>query len=74
MNRTIKDATVKKYHYDTVQQLKQHLYDFINAYNYSKPLKALKFKTPIEFMIKIYHTNSKIFYKNPYHDLMGLNT
>ena len=74
MNRTIKDATVKKYHYDTVQQLKQHLYDFINAYNYSKPLKALKFKTPIEFMIKIYDTNNKIFYKNPYHDLMGLNT
>ena len=37
MNRTIKDATVKRYYYDTHDQLRQHLTDFINAYNYAPP-------------------------------------
>ena len=33
MNQTIKQATVKTYHYQTIEQFKQHLHDFINAYN-----------------------------------------
>jgi hypothetical protein len=32
MNRTIKEATVKRYHYDSQAQLTAHLHDFINAY------------------------------------------
>jgi IS30 family transposase len=31
MNRTIKEATVKRYHYDSHRQLQRHLTDFINA-------------------------------------------
>jgi transposase InsO family protein len=31
MNRTIKEATVKRYHYDSHQQLETHLQDFIAA-------------------------------------------
>ena len=31
MNRTIKEATVKRYHYDSHTQLRQHLQDFIDA-------------------------------------------
>ena len=34
MSRTIKEATIKRYHYDNPDQLMQHLDDFINAYNY----------------------------------------
>ncbi len=34
MNRTIKDATVKRYHYDEHAQLERHLGDFIAAYNF----------------------------------------
>jgi integrase-like protein len=33
MNRTIKDATVKRYHYDDHDQLRRHLSDFGDAYN-----------------------------------------
>jgi transposase InsO family protein len=33
MNRTIKEATVKRYHYESHKQLENHLDDFINAYN-----------------------------------------
>jgi transposase InsO family protein len=38
MNRTIKEATVRTYHYD---QLQKHLSAFLNAYNFSKRLKTL---------------------------------
>jgi len=31
MNRTIKDATVKRYFYDTHEQLKAHLNNFLRA-------------------------------------------
>ena len=36
MNRTIKEATVKRYHYDSHEQLESHLTDFINAYNFAQ--------------------------------------
>ncbi len=41
LNRTIKEATVKRYHYDNHQQFKSHLTDFVNAYNYGRRLKTL---------------------------------
>ena len=42
MNRTLKQATVQRYYYNTHEQLKQHLYSFVNAYNFAKRLKTLK--------------------------------
>src|SRR3954447_4124176 len=42
MNRTIKDATVKRYHYDDHDQLRRHLADFVAAYNFARRLKTLK--------------------------------
>lgn len=42
MNRTIKDATVKRFHYDNHAQLRAHLADFMNAYNFARRLKTLK--------------------------------
>src|SRR3546814_932901 len=40
MNRTIKEATVKRYHYDSHAQLTAHLHDFIDAYNRSEEQKS----------------------------------
>ena len=31
MNRTIKDAIVKRYYYETHEQLRSHLADFVDA-------------------------------------------
>ena len=42
MNRTIKDATIKTYHYDDLENLKAHVMAFVTAYNFAKHLKALK--------------------------------
>jgi oligopeptide/dipeptide ABC transporter ATP-binding protein len=50
MNRTIKDATVKRFHYDTHDELRSHLADFVSAYNFAKRLKTLKGLTPYEYM------------------------
>jgi transposase InsO family protein len=35
MNRTIKDANVKRYYYDRHQQLETHLADFVSACNFA---------------------------------------
>jgi transposase InsO family protein len=42
MNRTIKDATVRRYYYDTHDQLRDHLGDFLAAYNFARRLKTLR--------------------------------
>jgi transposase InsO family protein len=35
MNRTIKEAIVKRFHYESHDQLRAHLADFIAAYNFA---------------------------------------
>src|SRR5437899_2550158 len=42
MNRTIKEATVNRYHYDSHDQLRAHLVDFVTAYNSPVVLRSLK--------------------------------
>ena len=74
MNRTLKNATVHTYHYQTLKQLKHHLYDFLKAYNYAKKLKVLKFKTPAQLIMEEFQKNPKIFHVKPNHYNWGLNT
>ena len=74
MNRTIKEATVKRYHYDSNQQLEDHLTVFIDAYNYGRRLKTLKGLTPYEFICKIWTKEPDRFKVNPIHQRLGLNT
>jgi transposase InsO family protein len=50
MNRTIKEATVKRFYYETHDQLRSHLADFVQVYNFAKRLKTLKGLTPYEFI------------------------
>lgn len=40
-NRTIKDATVRRYHYESHERLRQHLVTFLGAYNFAKRLKTV---------------------------------
>jgi transposase InsO family protein len=39
MNRTIKDATIRRYHDESHDQLRAHLQLFLDAYNYARRLK-----------------------------------
>jgi hypothetical protein len=74
MNRTIKEATVKRFHYDSHEQLRMHLYDFIAAYNFARRLKTLKGLTPYEYICRIWTSEPEKFIINPTHQTPGLNT
>ena len=74
MNRTIKDATVKRFHYDDHAQLRRHLADFIDAYNFGRRLKTLKGLTPYEFICKQWTSKPERFKLDPIHQMPGPNT
>jgi transposase InsO family protein len=74
MNRTIKEATVQRFHYDDHQQLETHLADFVAAYNFGRRLKTLKGLTPYEFICKIWTIEPNRFRLDPIHQMPGLNT
>ena len=74
MNRTIKEATVKRYHYTDHEQLRSHITDFVGAYNYARRLKTLNGLTPYEYICKIWTSEPERFKLNPTHQILGLNS
>jgi hypothetical protein len=74
MNRTIKEATVKRFHYESHEQLRTHLADFMDAYNFARRLKTLNGLTPYEYIVKIWTSEPDRFIVNPIHQMPGLNT
>ena len=74
MNRTIKDATVKRYYYQSHDQLKTHLQTFLMAYNFARRLKTLKGLTPYEYVCTIWTKEPERFKINPAQHTVGLNT
>ena len=74
MNRTIKEATVRRYYYDTHERLRDHLQTFIQAYNFAKRLKSLKGLTPFEHICQTWTSEPKRFRLNPIHHMTGPNT
>jgi transposase InsO family protein len=73
MNRTIKDATVRAFHYTSADELKRHLRAFLLAYNCARRLKTLKGKSPYEFICQQWTIEPQRFKTNPYHHNPGLN-
>jgi transposase InsO family protein len=74
MNRTIKEATVKRFHYGSHDQLRHHLADFVTAYNFGRRLKTLKGFTPYEFVCQCWTKEPERFTLNPLHQMPGLNS
>jgi transposase InsO family protein len=72
MNRTIKEATVQRFHYDNHDQLRRHLADFVTAYNFARRLKTLKGLTPYEAICKAWTNQPERFILNPLHQMPGL--
>lgn len=73
MKRTINEATVKRYHYGHREQLKQHLDDFIHAYNYDRRLKTLNELTTDKFICKCWANKSERLNHGPCYQMLGLN-
>ncbi|MGE0854125.1 MAG: integrase core domain-containing protein, partial [Hyphomicrobiaceae bacterium] len=74
MNRTLKEATVRRYHCGTLCQLLDHLAAFLAACNFAKRLKTLKGLTPYELICKIWATEPHRFRYDPTHLTSGLNS
>ena len=71
MNRTVKDATVKAFHYDGLESLKAHVPAFVTAYNFAKHLKALRWRTPYQAIRDAWTKDPSIFKINPDHRITG---
>lgn len=71
MNRTIKDATIKAYHYEDFDSLKAHVLAFVAAYNFAKHLKALKWKTPFQAICDAWTKDPSPFKLDPHHLIPG---
>ena len=72
MNRTIKETTVKRYHYGSYDQLKEYLQTFLRVYNFVRRLKTLKGLTLYEEIVKWWQKEPHQFTINPLHQTAGL--
>ena len=73
MNRTIKDAAVKRFQYEIHDQFRSHLADFVDAYNFGRRLKTLKGLTPYEYICKLWTKDLQSFTLDPLQQIPGLN-
>ena len=74
MNLTVKEATVRTFHYEDIDTLKAHVLSFVTAYNFAKHLKALKWKTPFQSICDAWKSNPSAFKINPHHLIPGPHT
>jgi hypothetical protein len=71
MNRTLKEATVRRYHYESHRQLESHLAAFVDAYNFARRLKTLRGLTPYEAICKAWAEEPDRFKLDPAHLNLG---
>lgn len=74
MNRTVKEATIKRFHYETADQLNHHVQIFLAAYNHAKRLKRLQGLTPYEFICAEWRKSPANFIRDPTQHPVGLYT
>jgi hypothetical protein len=46
MNQPLKEVAVRRFHYESHDQLRQHLADYLAAYNYARRLKIYAASRP----------------------------
>jgi transposase InsO family protein len=74
MNRTVKEATVKAFHYPDLEALQAHVLAFVRAYNFAKHLKALRWRTPFQAVLDAWTKDPSIFKIDPHHLIPGPHT
>jgi transposase InsO family protein len=74
MVRTIKDATVRTFHYETLAGLAAHLGAFVTAFNFARHLKGLRWRTPFQAICDAWARDPTPFKLNPRHLIPGLNS
>ena len=74
MNRTVKDATTRTYHYPSLDALRAHVLAFVSAYNFAKHLKALRLRTPFQSICDAWQRAPSSFKIKPRHLIPGPDT
>ncbi len=74
MNRTVKEATVKAFHYPDLDSLKAHVLAFVAAYNFAKHLKRLRWRTPFQAVCDAWTRDPTPFRIDPRHLIAGPHT
>ena len=74
LNRTLKEATVRRYHYQTTAELNEHLQAFVLAYNHAKRPKTLRGLMPHECVCVQWQKYPPVFAQNPTQLTLGLYT
>lgn len=74
MNRTIMDATVKRYQYNSHEQLGARFADVVSAYAFGRRLRTLRALTPYEAICKAWAAEPGRFRSNPFHQIPGPST
>jgi hypothetical protein len=73
VNRTIKDATVRRFHHDSHDRLRTHLADFPAACNCARRPKTPSVPTPCERICKARPPEPDRSSVAPIHQMPGLN-
>ena len=74
MVRTLKEATLKSFHYETRADLEAHLRAYVVAYNLGKHLKGLRWRTPFQAVCDDWKKDPTRFKVDPHHLIAGPNT
>jgi hypothetical protein len=72
MNRTIKEATVRRFHYDH-KNLRAHLATFLAAYNFGKRLIEPSRTHTLRTHLSALDRTASPIRLNPIHQMPGLN-
>ncbi len=67
MNRTLKEATVRRYHYDTQQAARGPPRRLLAAYNFASRLQTLRGLTPYEAICKTWTDEPERLRLDPVH-------
>lgn len=71
MIRSVKEITVRAFHYDALRALRRHVADDLTAHNFAKQLKAFRWKTPVETLRALYASRAELFHHSPDHFTPG---
>jgi transposase InsO family protein len=68
------EATAKRFHYDSHEQLRVHLANLMAAYYFARRLKTLNGLTPYKYIAKIWTSEPDRFIVDLIHQMPGPNT
>ena len=71
MVRSLKEATVRSFQYETRADLEAHLKAYVAAHNLGRHLKSLRWRTPFQATCDAWPKDPSVFKADPHHLIAG---